>query len=102
MFDTFDQRPYPSGWFGFSWSFRFWFLEKNCHPSLPATPPTPLPAGAGQVERVIATAAETFGKIDGVANCVGSIVLKGAHQTSDDEFNKTIALNLNSAFYVLR
>lgn len=51
---------------------------------------------------MIATAAETYGKIDGVANCVGSIVLKGAHQTSDDEFNKTIALNLNSSFYVLR
>ncbi|KAG2444688.1 hypothetical protein HXX76_001432 [Chlamydomonas incerta] len=57
---------------------------------------------SAQVERVIATAAETYGKIDGVANCVGSIVLKGAHQTSDDEFNKTIALNLNSSFYVLR
>jgi 3-oxoacyl-[acyl-carrier protein] reductase len=45
---------------------------------------------------------EMYGKVDGVANCVGSIVLKSAHTTSDDEFNKTIQLNLNSCFYILR
>ncbi|GLC46719.1 hypothetical protein PLESTB_001356100 [Pleodorina starrii] len=55
-----------------------------------------------QVEDVINRTAETYGRIDGVANCVGSIVLKSAHATSDEEFNRTLQLNLNSCFYVLR
>ncbi len=45
---------------------------------------------------------EDHGQVDGVAHCVGSIVLKPAHLTSDEEWMETINLNLNSAFYVLR
>lgn len=37
-----------------------------------------------------------------VAHCVGSIVLKSAHQLRDEEWNQVLALNLTSAFYVLR
>ncbi|GIL44073.1 hypothetical protein Vafri_1631 [Volvox africanus] len=55
-----------------------------------------------QVEEAISYTANTFGKIDGVANCVGSIVLKSAHATTDEEFNQTVQLNLNSCFYILR
>ncbi|KXZ45274.1 hypothetical protein GPECTOR_56g370 [Gonium pectorale] len=55
-----------------------------------------------QVEEVISRTADTYGRIDGVANCVGSIVLKSAHTTSDDEFNRTLQLNLNSCFYILK
>ncbi|EFJ40176.1 hypothetical protein VOLCADRAFT_108315 [Volvox carteri f. nagariensis] len=55
-----------------------------------------------QVEEVISRTTEMYGKVDGVANCVGSIVLKSAHATSDEEFNRTVQLNLNSCFYILK
>jgi NAD(P)-dependent dehydrogenase (short-subunit alcohol dehydrogenase family) len=40
----------------------------------------------------------SFGRVDGVANCVGSLLLKPAHLTSQDEFDATVATNLGSAF----
>lgn len=43
-----------------------------------------------------------FGRIDGVANCVGSVTLKPAHLTNDEDWNQTIAINLTSAFLVVR
>lgn len=43
-----------------------------------------------------------YGRLDGVANCVGSIVLKPAHATSDADFEKVIRTNLTSCFNVLR
>mmetsp|Transcript_16535 Transcript_16535/g.35768 ORF Transcript_16535/g.35768 Transcript_16535/m.35768 type:complete len:293 (+) Transcript_16535:28-906(+) len=55
-----------------------------------------------QVDDAIAKAVETHGHISGVANCVGSIVLKSAHTTSDAEFDQVIKLNLTSCFNVLR
>lgn len=54
------------------------------------------------MEDVFNTAVSTYGRVDGVANCVGSIVLKSAHTTSDEEFGRTLQLNLSSCFYVLR
>ena len=39
---------------------------------------------------------------DAVALCVGSILLKPAHLTKDDEWTQTINQNLNSAFLVTR
>jgi NAD(P)-dependent dehydrogenase (short-subunit alcohol dehydrogenase family) len=39
---------------------------------------------------------------DAYAHCVGSILLKSAHLTSIDEWRRTLALNLDSAFYGLR
>jgi 3-oxoacyl-[acyl-carrier protein] reductase len=42
------------------------------------------------------------GRIDGVANLVGSILLKPAHLTTPDEWADTIATNLTSAFAVIR
>ncbi len=38
------------------------------------------------------------GRIDGVVNCVGSILLKPAHRTSADEWRDTLAANLDTAF----
>ena len=43
---------------------------------------------------------ERYGHIDGVVNCVGSLLLKPAHLTSDKEWDATILNNLHSAFYV--
>ncbi|MGP1311039.1 MAG: SDR family NAD(P)-dependent oxidoreductase [Phycisphaerales bacterium] len=54
------------------------------------------------VERVFSDAKERFGRIDGVANLVGSILLKPAHLTTPAEWSETIGLNLTSAFGVVR
>ena len=61
-----------------------------CTGVLPRAPNLQLWARAGglQVDEVIGNVAERFGKVDGVANCVGSIVLKPAHQTSEAEFDQ--------------
>lgn len=42
------------------------------------------------------------GRIDGVANLAGSLLLKPAHLTTSDEWADTIATNLTSAFAVVR
>jgi NAD(P)-dependent dehydrogenase (short-subunit alcohol dehydrogenase family) len=55
-----------------------------------------------EVEACIQHAADTFGKVDGIANCVGSLMLKPGHLTSDEEWQETIAVNLTSAFGTLR
>jgi NAD(P)-dependent dehydrogenase (short-subunit alcohol dehydrogenase family) len=43
-------------------------------------------------------AREHFGSLSGIANCVGSILIKPADRTSDDEFEQTLRQNLWSAF----
>jgi len=57
---------------------------------------------AKQVEAAVSQAVDAHSRITGVANCVGSIVLKGAHQTSDAEFDQVIRLNLYSCFNILK
>lgn len=47
-------------------------------------------------------AKKAFGRLDGIANCIGSLLLKPAHQTSDQEWEETLAVNLGSAFAVVR
>jgi NAD(P)-dependent dehydrogenase (short-subunit alcohol dehydrogenase family) len=53
-------------------------------------------------ERAVALARERFGRLDGAANCVGSVLLKPAHLTRDDEFAAVLATNLWSAFHLVR
>ena len=43
-----------------------------------------------------------YGQVDGVANCIGSLLLKPAHSTTDDEFQDTLIANLFSAFATVR
>ena len=54
------------------------------------------------VERCFAEALSQHGRIDGVANCVGSFLLKPAHLTTDDEWSGALATNLTSAFLTVR
>lgn len=54
------------------------------------------------VEAVTQLAASTLGTLDGMAFCVGSVLLKSAAATSDAEWADTLALNLTAAFYALR
>mgnify|MGYP002619711171 CR=1 FL=1 len=42
------------------------------------------------------------GKLDGVAHLAGSLLLKPAHLTSEEEYRQTIETNLTSAFAVVR
>lgn len=57
---------------------------------------------AEAVHALVAQTQETHGRLSGIANCVGSILLKPAHLTSADEFAETLAKNLNTAFYTVR
>jgi len=54
-----------------------------------------------QVESCMKRAAE-HGHVDGVANCVGSLLLKPAHLLSEEDWDATVAINLKSAFAVVR
>ena len=56
----------------------------------------------GQVEACLRRAADAFGRIDGVANCVGSFLLKPAHAITDQEWSAMLATNLGSAFAAVR
>ncbi|MEM8864760.1 MAG: SDR family oxidoreductase [Planctomycetota bacterium] len=57
---------------------------------------------ADDVESAFTTAATEFGEVNGVANCVGSLLLKPVHLTTDDEWDSTIATNLRSAFATVK
>ena len=60
---------------------------------------------ATSVEEVaagVSQAAEVLGRIDGIVNCVGSVLIKPAHLTSPAEWHQTLAANLTSAFATVR
>lgn len=54
------------------------------------------------IDGIFAAATEAIGPLSGVANLVGSIILKPAHLTREDEYHATIAQNLTSAFGTVR
>lgn len=55
-----------------------------------------------QVQEAVDCAKNLYGRLDGVANCVGSLLLKPAHLTSVEEWSQTISTNLNSSFALLK
>ncbi len=57
---------------------------------------------SADVDEAIDSIVARHGRLDGVAHCAGSILLKPAHLIRDDEFAATLAANLTSAFFVLR
>jgi 3-oxoacyl-[acyl-carrier protein] reductase len=56
---------------------------------------------ASQIDACFRRAAE-LGPVVGAAHCVGSLLLKPGHLTTDAEWFHTIATNLTSAFFVVR
>lgn len=54
------------------------------------------------VASLVADVARRHGRLDGIANCVGSILLKAAHTTTEEEWRRTLELNLTTAFAVVR
>ncbi len=55
-----------------------------------------------EVDARVEHAMQIHGRLDGIANCVGSLLLKPAHSTSEAEWFSTVAANLNTAFAVVR
>jgi len=55
-----------------------------------------------QIDAVTDAAVAQLGALTGIANCVGSLLLKPAHLTKFDEFQHTIAQNLTTAFGTVR
>ena len=55
-----------------------------------------------QVEATVAATVAEFGQLDAYVHCVGSILIKPAHLTKIEEWQRVMDLNLNSAFYGLR
>jgi 3-oxoacyl-[acyl-carrier protein] reductase len=55
-----------------------------------------------EVERAATEAAAAVGPLSGLANCVGSLLLKPAHLTTDAEWAEVLATNLTSAFGTVR
>lgn len=54
------------------------------------------------VNDVVKSTTETFDRLDGIVNCAGTILLKPAHLTSEDEFDHTITINLKTAFNTVK
>ena len=54
------------------------------------------------VQRIVRHATDTYGRLDGVVNFVGSILLKPAHLTSVDEYRSQITKNLDTAFNTVK
>jgi NAD(P)-dependent dehydrogenase (short-subunit alcohol dehydrogenase family) len=59
-------------------------------------------SSSGMLEELLKTNAETEGRFTGIVNCVGSVILKPAHSTSDEEFRQTLETNLFTAFATIR
>jgi NAD(P)-dependent dehydrogenase (short-subunit alcohol dehydrogenase family) len=55
-----------------------------------------------QVQDLVARVLETQGRLDGVANLAGSILIKPVSSVSEAEFHETVNQNLTSAFAVVR
>lgn len=54
------------------------------------------------VEACVKSARERHGRIHGIVNLVGSVLLKPAHVTTDREWSSTLETNLGSAFAAVR
>lgn len=54
------------------------------------------------VEAVFKQAAEQLGELDGVVNCAGSLLLKSAGLTSQEQYQATIDASLTTAFATVR
>ncbi|MEQ1905646.1 MAG: SDR family oxidoreductase [Pirellulaceae bacterium] len=54
------------------------------------------------LEEALRSMAETHDGFQAFVNCIGSVLLKSAHSTSDEEFRKIVETNLFTAFATVR
>lgn len=59
------------------------------------------PEDAAKIEE-LEQAVAAFGPVDGIVNCAGSILLKPAHLTSQQQWEQTIRTNLTTALATVR
>jgi 3-oxoacyl-[acyl-carrier protein] reductase len=59
-------------------------------------------ASFGRAQEVVAAAREQFGRIDFLLNNAGKAMPKGILEIAEDEFDRTIAINLKSCFNYIR
>lgn len=57
---------------------------------------------SASVDRTVELAVQQLEGLTGINLCVGSVLLKSALTTTDDEWADTLALNLTAAFYTVR
>jgi NAD(P)-dependent dehydrogenase (short-subunit alcohol dehydrogenase family) len=55
-----------------------------------------------EVAACVGAAVDGFGRFDGIVNCVGSVLLRPAHLTSEEAWDATLDLNLKTAFAAVR
>jgi 3-oxoacyl-[acyl-carrier protein] reductase len=60
------------------------------------------PAQPDTLRLAVEQTVSEHGRLDGVANCFGTVLLKPAHLTTDEEWEQTIRVNLTSAFAITR
>lgn len=53
-------------------------------------------------DEIVGQAAAAHGRLDGLVNCAGSLLLKPAHRTAEDEYRAVLAANLDTAFAAVR
>ena len=58
--------------------------------------------GAQSVEKLFQTIKKDYYNLGSVVNCLGSIFLKPAHLTSEENFDHTLNINLRSSFFILQ
>ena len=58
-------------------------------------------ADIDQVASCLGDAERIFGRVNGIANCVGSLLLKPVHLTTEVEWQSTLTTNLTTAFSTL-
>lgn len=54
------------------------------------------------LEEALRSGSEPLGGLSGLVNCIGSVLLKPAHGTSDDDFRTILEVNLFTAFASVR
>lgn len=54
------------------------------------------------IDGLVQSTLDHFGRLDGAVNCIGSLVLKPSHLTTDEEWADTIAKNLTTSFRLIR
>ena len=57
---------------------------------------------SASVDAAVARVVAEHGRIDGAVSCVGTLLLKAAHHTKDDEWTQTLTVHATSAFFLLR
>ncbi|MBT3664429.1 SDR family oxidoreductase, partial [bacterium] len=59
-------------------------------------------SGSDSVESLFESIKNEHNQLDSVVNCLGSIFLKPAHLTSEQDFDDVLDINLKSSFLIMK